>query len=1124
MKSTLAVLALSGTLAFYGCGNGGGNNEPEPQPPAPEPPEEPQRITPSADPAQIEYNDMAVHDPSILRDEDGTWYVFGSHLAAAKSGDLMAWERVAEGVDDTNPLFNTYASEIAEGLEWVGGHQGSWAADVTRLKDGRYYFYYNHCANPDHENGDCNMPRSYLGVAVSEQIEGPYTDLGIFLYSGMTPDEVAAGYGADGFDGSAYDARIHPNAIDPHTFYDKNDKLWMVYGSYSGGIFILEMDEATAKPKPGQGYGKHLAGGNHSAIEGSYMLYSPESDYYYLFMSFGGYVSTDGYNIRVARSRNPDGPFLDAEGRDMAGARGNWNSIEAYGVKLMGGFVFESHPGDPEAERGYLAPGHNSAYYLPGNGDGSAGKHLLITHTRFPNRGEEHSVRVHELFISADGWPLASPHRYAPIEGDTVVGAEHLAGDYKFIHHGKDINRSAKPTLYLTLNTDGSVDGEVSGHYQYHYSGDLALTLDGTEYRGVARWQWSETARELVPVFTTLSNKGEAVWGSRMPARSAAVLADIAADLSLPAVAKGGSLDLPTRGTRAASIAWNSGNPLAIDHSGRVTRPKVGAGDASATLTADIQLQGQQLSQTFSIQVPQRQPYNRSAQFLFEDDLAESLGNFAPGTATGDRIHNSGSVSFADGHSGRALQLDGASGVRLPRGLIDNYEYTVSFWANPQTLTPFTPVFFGALEQVDAGGAPGSDQWISLVPESWDGNTMLWSGSRAWFDGSAGERIPAGEWSHIAFAVNRGQVGVYLNGESKFTGGNLADFFTGTSGSFALGVNYWDIPFHGLIDELKIYDSALSAEEILFLDIDPRPSGELLASAAAQLDLGDLNALRHDLYLPASGAYASSLRWESSNPAVIAIAGNTGAVTRPAVDTQVTLTATLALDGEETTREFQATVIADGAPQPIAHYRFDQNLDETSSNFGAGSVTGNRIDQSGGNITFAAGVSGQAAVFDGGSGIRLPDNLITGNSYSFTLWLNPSALTSHTPGFFGWASTESWISLLPNGFGADTMLWSGTDWYDAHTGEQIPLDTWSHLAVVVNNGEAEVYINGERKFSGSNFPDVFGPAAVTHFALGVNYWDAPYAGMMDELRIYGQALGSEDVVQVFEAELLGGGE
>ena len=38
---------------------------------------------------------------------DGVHYVFGSHLQVAKSDDLVAWEQVAEGVNDANPIFAT---------------------------------------------------------------------------------------------------------------------------------------------------------------------------------------------------------------------------------------------------------------------------------------------------------------------------------------------------------------------------------------------------------------------------------------------------------------------------------------------------------------------------------------------------------------------------------------------------------------------------------------------------------------------------------------------------------------------------------------------------------------------------------------------------------------------------------------------------------------------------------------------------------------------------------------------------------------------------------------------------------------------------------------------------------
>ncbi|WP_428820199.1 LamG-like jellyroll fold domain-containing protein [Microbulbifer sp. MCCC 1A16149] len=1128
------ALVLSTIVSTTGCldsgsdddnDNGGPIVTPEPQPePEPERDKVPDATDPNADASAIAYNDMAVHDPSVIRDDDGTFYVFGSHLDAAKSTDLMTWERVAGGgVNDANPLFNTYASEISEGLEWVGGHQGSWASDVIKLNDGKYYFYYNHCANPESAEGHCNAPRSYLGVAVADTIEGPYTDLGIFMRSGMTPEELAAGYGPDGFTGTEYNPWIHPNAIDPDVFYDKEGKLWMTYGSYSGGIFILEMDETTGKPKPGQGFGKHLTGGDHSAIEGTYMLYSPESDYYYLFMSFGGFVSTDGYNIRIARSKAPDGPFLDAEGNDMVNARGNWDSIAPYGVKMMGGFEFASDVGDSVDSRGYLAPGHNSAYY-----DEETGKHLLITHTRFPNRGEQHSVRVHELYVNADGWLVASPQRYAPIEGDNIVDSNDLNGTYKFINHGKDINRTAKPTLYVTLNDDGTVSGEVTGEYVHDVENpaQISFTLnigdESVTYQGVTQWQWNEASDKLVPVFTAVSGSGESIWGTKMDNLSDTdALTNISNALTLPSNSTDNSLELPTRGTRAATISWSSSNEKLIKASGEISRPNVGEGDQTVTITADIELNGVTSSKAFDITIPERQPYNRTAWFPFESDLTESTGRFDPATATGDRIFNTGSVAFGTGQEGQALQLDGTNGVLLPNGLINNYEYTVSFWANPTVVTGFSTAFFGAIETQDENGNPNSSNWISFLPQSWDGNTMLWSGSEAWFDGSAGERIPEAAWTHMAFSVKKGLVSVYLNGEQKFSAGNLSDFFSDSTGKFALGVNYWDVPFNGMIDELKVYEAALTAEEVQFLDIDKKTDAELLASAAALLDLGDLSAVAENLQLPRTGPYAAAISWSSSNSAVIEVAGDTAVVTRPeGADAEVTLTATLSLNGAQEVKTFSATVKSTGLPEPIAHFGFEQTLDDSTGNFAAGAVVGALINEAGGAITYADGVIGQAAVFDGASGVVLPDSLIEDHNYSFSLWLSPSALSAYTTSFFGWATDSSWISLLPNGFGDDTMLWSGTAWYDANTGIQIPQDTWSQLAVTVNGGEVSVFINGEQAFTGSNFPDVFGPAAERHFALGVNYWDTPYAGMMDELKVYADAVPAADMQKLYEAELL----
>jgi beta-xylosidase len=90
---------------------------------------------------RITFNDLAVHDPSVIRADDGSYYVFGAHLAAARSTDLMNWQYIANGVNPANRLWST----IPEGgMAWTD-IPGSWAADVIKRKDGKYSFYYSFC-------------------------------------------------------------------------------------------------------------------------------------------------------------------------------------------------------------------------------------------------------------------------------------------------------------------------------------------------------------------------------------------------------------------------------------------------------------------------------------------------------------------------------------------------------------------------------------------------------------------------------------------------------------------------------------------------------------------------------------------------------------------------------------------------------------------------------------------------------------------------------------------------------------------------------------------------------------------------------------------------------------------
>lgn len=1064
---------------------------------------------------EVSYSNVSVHDPSIIKDDDGTFYVFGTHLAYAKSTDLMHWEQLApDGVTTSSLFTDSYAEQVPEGVAWVKNNIGSWAPDVKKLADGKYHFFFDHCSgSPDNKGGiTACWRRSYLGVASADSITGPYTSDGIFIYSDQQAGE--EDHLPDGAT-APYDMNTNPNAIDPAVFNDTDGGLWMTYGSYSGGIFVLQLDPETGKPLPDQGFGTHVAGGNLAPVEGSYVIYSPETQYYYMFMSFAGFDNGGGYNMRVARSTSPNGPYLDAAGQDMVDAAStNLDILGNYGTKLMGSLLFDKQAGDAGTDHGYMSPGHNSAYY-----DADTGKYYVVFHTRFPGGGEGHQVRVHQMFMNEDGWLVASPTRYAAINGDNIVDEADVEGAYQFIDQQHDNNKTAHASEYIhlkrTWTNRGEIVGAHTGRYEMDNANHITLHFDdlGT-YEGVLAWQYDDNTQALVPTFSAL-NGISSVMAMQLPVSDVTTaLSNIQSALILPE-STSTDLDIPLTGTQDASIVWASSNPDVISSTGKVTRPSGGEPDATVNLTATITLDGQTVTKQFTVTVVAHQQYDRVAQYSFENGLTDSIGTYAAGQYVGAHLEDAeGTATYAAGQQGQALALDGTYGIKLPDGLINSNEYTISYWMKANETMPSTTSFFGATD---------TDNWISVVPRNhWNGNLTLWSrNSIADFTGDTGQTTPiTGQWVHIGVSVDHGFAKVYVNGVETSSGNGLPDLFTNTVGTFAIGANFWDPAFNGDIDELKIYNVALSAEEVRLLDVDNADNAALLQSAVGLVDLGDLSAVIEDLPLEHTGPYAANIVWQSSNPSIIS---NDGVVTRPTMsqgDQEVTLTATVSLNGITGSKTFTATVRSMGAPTPIAKYSFDNDdLADAQANFAAGSAVGTTPDIADGSVSYAAGVVGDALVLDGSNGVKLPNNLLDDDTYTVSLWLNPADLTKFTPAFFGYANGDSWVSIVPGGnetAAGKLMAWSGTAWYDAIATQALPLNTWSHVVLVNNGGQVSLYLNGQLEFSGANFPDAFGSGSIT-FALGVNFWDTPYQGMLDEVELFDNAITADDV-QLLYAE------
>jgi len=434
-------------------------------------------------------NGVSVHDPSIFKDDNGRYYTFGSHFAVASSTDLMNWR---QDVRDNQPelLFGsnpTWRTILAAAFTHVGtGSDGNppgsaWAPDVIKL-GGRYYMYYS--------LSTWGSNRSYIGRVEANSVLGPYSNSVEVL---RTP--------AAGVSGTS------PNAIDPALFFDKEGRLWMSYGSFFDGIFIIEMEASGTRiglPKPSTGrgiYGTRIWNGNNGP-EGPYIFYNPDTDYYYLMVTHGS-LSTD-YNMRVARSRNPNGPYVDIRNFNVG-------SINAAGNKLAGNYRFEGAP------RGYAALGHNSVLV-------ENGKYYVIYHTRYQSGASgvsgNHNQFVNQLFFNSDGWPVIAPNRYAGERAGRVDAADVL-GTYDLLIHtpvGNSIE-FATSSVYNFMQ-DGSIRQGNTVRGEWRRTGDyyFVVTINNVAYNGVMIPQYNNDMGYAELSFTGVSPNGVSMWANKRPA------------------------------------------------------------------------------------------------------------------------------------------------------------------------------------------------------------------------------------------------------------------------------------------------------------------------------------------------------------------------------------------------------------------------------------------------------------------------------------------------------------------------------------------------------------------------------------------------------------------------------
>ncbi len=499
--------------------------------------------------------------------------------------------------------------------------------------------------------------------------------------------------------------------------------------------------------------------------------------------------------------------------------------------------------------------------------------------------------------------------------------------------------------------------------------------------------------------------------------------------------------------------------------------------------------------------------------------------------ADGSGRGNVGVVSGAGwsvaGRFGSALSFDGVNDwvTVADAGSLDlSSALTVEAWVRPSRLGGWRTVAFKerpggvvyGLYGDQAGGRPLGQVFI---------------GGERNAVGSAS--LPLNVWSHLATTFDGSVVRLYVNGALAGSS-SVSGAMAASSGPLRIGGNsVWGEWFAGLIDEVRVYNRALSAAEIQqdlqtpvgasppSTDTSPptAPSGVSASPTAGAVSLwwdpsGDnVGVVRYNVHRSQTGGFTPSPANRIGQPA-----GTTHADSGLAAGTYFyrVLAEDAAGNLSPSSTEVAAAVPPNEPPPPttglVAAYSFaagsGPTVADASGRGNAGSISG--------AVWSGAGRFGSALSFDGvNDWVTVPDaaSLDLTSGLTVEAWVRPSRLGGWRTVVFKERPGGVVYGLYGDQAGGRPLgqVFIGGE-RNAVGSSSLPLSAWSHLASTFDGSVVRLYVNGALAGS-SAVAGAMGASSGPLRIGGNSVWAEWFAGLIDEVRVYNRALSPAEIQQ-----------
>lgn len=192
--------------------------------------------------------------------------------------------------------------------------------------------------------------------------------------------------------------------------------------------------------------------------------------------------------------------------------------------------------------------------------------------------------------------------------------------------------------------------------------------------------------------------------------------------------------------------------------------------------------------------------------------------------------------------------------------------------------------------------------------------------------------------------------------------------------------------------------------------------------------------------------------------------------------------------------------------QFTGYWQFENNLnDSVNTNHGVAS----------GNPVYTTGRIGQAVVLDGADDyITLPAGVADARDMTVAAWVYWNGGGQWQRVFDFGTSTSQYLFLTPRS-GSNTLRFAVKNGGDEQIVEttQLPTAQWTHLAVVLRENTATLYVNGKAAASSASItldPIDFSPN-LNYIGKSLYSADPLFSGRIDDFRIYSYALSGAEI-------------